>query len=75
MLCTTLNRFENTQTCFWTCDTIPGDAGNCLHTVVMITQTVIKNAMRDNGWKVKERKKKREGMRMIFKHNITKMNN
>lgn len=53
---------------FLTCDTIPGDVGNCLHTVVTITQTVIKNAMHDNGWMEGKRKKKREGMRMIFKH-------
>lgn len=53
---------------FLVCDTVPGDVGNRLHTVVMITHTVIKNAMRDNGWmEGKRKKKKREGMSMIFK--------
>lgn len=42
------------------CDTIPGDVGNGLHTVVTITQTVIKNAMHDNGWMEGKRKKKKE---------------
>lgn len=77
MLCTTLTRFENTKTCFLTCDTLPGDVGNCLHTVVTITQTVIKNAMRDNRWmegKKKEKKKERRHENDIQTH-VTQMNN
>jgi len=62
-------RFENTYTFPETCGIVPGDVSNCLHTVVMITQTVIKNTIRDNGWmEGKRKKKKREGMRMTLKH-------
>ena len=42
-----------------TCDTVPGDVRNCLHTVVTITQTVIKNAIHENGWMEGKRKKKK----------------
>lgn len=60
-----------------TCDTVPGDVGNCLHTVVMITQTVIENTIRDNGWMEGKRKKKRKERRNEndIKTHFTKMNN
>lgn len=58
------------------CDTVPGDVGNCLHTVVTITHTVIKNAMGDNGWMEGKRKKKKERRNEYdIQRHITKMNN
>lgn len=50
------------------CSTVPGDVGNFLHTVVMITHTVIKNARHDEGQIEGKKKKKREWMRMVSKH-------
>lgn len=41
------------------CSTVPGDVGNFLHTVVMITHTVIKNARHDEG-QIEGKKKKKE---------------
>lgn len=49
-----------------TCDTVPGDVGNCLHTVVTITQTVIKNTIHDNGWMEGKRKKKKREKEWVW---------
>lgn len=58
-------------------DTVPGDVGNCLHTVVTITQTVMKNAIHNNGWTEgrKKKEKKERGNENDIKIHVTKMNN
>lgn len=57
------------------CSTVPGDVGNFLHTVVMITHTVIKNARHDEGQiEGKKKKKKRTNENGIKTHEM-KTNN
>lgn len=58
LLCTTLNKFENTQRFFLTCDTLPGDGKLPSHGGNDYTD-FNQECNHDNGWMEGKRKKRK----------------